>query len=101
MDIILATRFPMSRQVSVADAKNHLPAILHEVEQGSPVEITRHGKPVAVILSMNDYRRLDGRRPDLVEALRDWRANAAITDEEIEEVFANTRDRSPGREIKW
>ncbi len=91
----------MSRQVSVADAKNHLPAILHEAERGSPVEITRHGKPVAVILSMDEYRRLDGRRPDLVEALRDWRASAGITDEEIAEVFANTRDRSQGREIKW
>ncbi len=91
----------MSSQFSVADAKNNLPAILHEVEEGSPVEITRHGKPIVVIMSISDYQRLDGRRPDLVEAIREWRAGTEITDEEIEQVFANTRDHSPGRQIKW
>ena len=33
----------MNRRVSVAEAKNKLPAIIHEVEKGSIVEITRHG----------------------------------------------------------
>ncbi len=35
--------------VSVAVAKDKLPYYLHLVEQGDVIEITRHGKPVAVI----------------------------------------------------
>jgi prevent-host-death family protein len=41
----------MTRQVSIAEAKNRLPAIVHQVEKGSGVQLTRYGKPVAVLLS--------------------------------------------------
>ena len=37
------------QSVSVAVAKDKLPSLLHLVEQGEDIEITRHGKPVAVI----------------------------------------------------
>jgi prevent-host-death family protein len=50
----------MNRRVSVAEAKNNLPAIIHEVEQGSLVEITRHGRALLPLLSpikiRTDYR---------------------------------------------
>ena len=36
------------KRVSVAEAKNKLPALLHEAET-EPVEIVRRGKPVAVV----------------------------------------------------
>ena len=39
------------QSVSVAYAKDKLPSLLHLVEQGENVEITRHGKTVAVITS--------------------------------------------------
>lgn len=35
--------------VSVAEAKNRLPELIHAVEEGEKVVITRHGKPVAQI----------------------------------------------------
>ena len=34
---------------SVAVAKDKFPSLLHLVEQGEDIEITRHGNPVAVI----------------------------------------------------
>lgn len=37
------------QSVSVAVAKDKLPYLLHLVEQGEDIEITRHGNPVAVI----------------------------------------------------
>src|ERR1700683_1209858 len=48
------------KRVSVAEAKNTLPALLHEAE-AEPVEIVRRGKPVAVILSRANYDRLRGK----------------------------------------
>ncbi|MHB8255235.1 MAG: type II toxin-antitoxin system Phd/YefM family antitoxin [Acidiferrobacter sp.] len=39
------------RNISLAEAKAHLSAILNEVEVGGEVIITRHGKPVARIVS--------------------------------------------------
>ncbi len=35
--------------VSVGEAKNTLPKLLHFVEEGDEVEVTRHGKAVAYI----------------------------------------------------
>ncbi len=35
--------------VSVGEAKNTLPKLLHFVEEGDEVEVTRHGKVVAYI----------------------------------------------------
>jgi prevent-host-death family protein len=39
----------MPDQVSVADAKAHLSALLTRVEGGETVLITRHGRPVATL----------------------------------------------------
>ena len=37
---------------TISHLKNHLPEIVHDVESGNDVQITRHGKPVAVIISL-------------------------------------------------
>lgn len=45
----------MIKKVSVAAVKNNLPSIIHEVEQGTRVEITRQGKSIAVVIATRDY----------------------------------------------
>ena len=35
--------------ISIADARNRLPALVHQAEAGEAVTITRRGKPVAVV----------------------------------------------------
>ena len=37
--------------ISIADARNRLPALVHQAEAGEAVTITRRGKPVAVVIS--------------------------------------------------
>jgi prevent-host-death family protein len=44
--------------VSIVEAKNRLPEIIHAVEDGEEVVITRHGKPVAQIVPPPPERRL-------------------------------------------
>ena len=49
----------MQKQYSIADAKNKLPSIIHQVEEGPYVKLTRRGKPVAVLLSIGEFERLN------------------------------------------
>lgn len=46
------------REIQLRDAKANLSAVVDEAMQGEPSVITRHGKPQAVILGFEDWRRL-------------------------------------------
>ncbi len=92
----------MERQYSIAQARDHLAGIVHEVERGSPVELTRRGKPVAVILSLHEYRRLASeKKRDFWEAVEEFRRSVDPRDLEGPDPFEGVRDRSPGREFEW
>lgn len=64
----------MKKSYSIAEARDHLAAIVHDAESGTPVRITRRGRPVAVLLSDAQFGRLQKNRPpfwDAVQAFRD------------------------------
>ena len=93
----------MTKQYSVAEARSHLPGLLDEVEAGSPVEITRRGKPVAIVLSVGDYERLARLRRGFWDAVEEWRATVDWDDWDdsvIDDLLAH-RDRAPGRDFSW
>ena len=48
------------KHVSVAEAKNRLPALLREAES-EPIEIRRNDQPAAMLISVDTYRRLSAR----------------------------------------
>lgn len=48
----------MSRSLSVAAAKAHFSECLKEAEDGEPVIITRHGKPIVALVPAEDLERL-------------------------------------------
>ena len=50
----------MRKRYSIAQARDHLPGIVHEVERGTEIELTRRGKLVAVLVSVEQYERLTG-----------------------------------------
>ena len=91
-------------QVSIAEAKNTLTHLIYEAERGEVIHITRHGKPVAVLLSEEAYEQFKSReqKTDFWQAIQTWRAQASfdwpeLTPEEVD----SWRDRSPGREYSW
>lgn len=47
------------KQLSVAEVKATLSERIREVERGEPVVITRHGKPVAALVSAEDLETLE------------------------------------------
>ena len=91
-------------QVSIAEAKNTLTQLIHQTEKGATVHITRHGKPVAVLVSEEEYARLKAgpERQDFWQAIQEWRAQASFDWEDLTpEEIDSWRDRSPGREFSW
>lgn len=90
---------------SIAQAKDQLPRLVHEVEEGKAVRLTRRGKGVAVLLSLGEYEALKAsqQRPrrGVWDAIQEWRAKypegVDLTDEEID----SWRDRSLAREPDW
>lgn len=90
----------MSRTYTIAQARNNFARIVHEVEKASSVEVTRRGELVAVVLSVETYRRLLAERADFWDAYQSYRGRVDLTQMDIEpQVFAGVRDNSPGREF--
>jgi len=89
----------MEKKYTIAEAKSKLPAIIHTVEDGPSIKLTRHGKPVAVLLSIREYEQLAKKKTGFWSALTKFRnilekENIEITDKD----FAGLRDTSTGRE---
>ena len=55
---------------SVKDAKDKFSEIIRLAESGRPQIIRRRDRDVAVVVSMNEWRRAKGKRKTLVEVLR-------------------------------
>ncbi len=45
---------------SITEAKTHLGELVHQVEEGSAIELTRRGRAVAMLISIPAYERLKG-----------------------------------------
>ena len=94
----------MSILSSIAETKNNLPKYIHEAESGNDICITRHGKPVAVLVSIERYENnFADDNDNLFSAIMAWRnklnANDCdlFTDSEIDAL----RDKNPAREFSW
>ncbi len=61
------------KRFSIAEAKSHLARLVHQVEDGPPVELTRRGQPVAMLVSIRDYQRFTPQHDvwDAVQKLRE------------------------------
>jgi len=91
----------MQKQFSIAEAKNRLPTIIHYVEKGPYVKLTRRGKPVAVLLSIQAYERLSRKYTGFWSAVSEFRRK--IDDQGIEiydRDFKGLRNLSAGREVE-
>ena len=91
----------MQKQFSIAEAKNRLPAIIHYVEKGPYIELTRRGKPVAVLLSIQEYERLSRKYSGFWNPILEFRRKTEDEGVEISDRdFNGLRDLSSGREVQ-
>jgi prevent-host-death family protein len=103
-DVHLDGQETQMKKCSIADARDQFTSLLREVEEGATVELTRRGKPIAVLLALPEYERLASGRRGFAAAYRDFLrrhpdflANAV----EPEDWLHDVRDSSPGRDFAW
>ena len=93
---------PMRHRYSITDARQNLPVLIRKAENGEEVELTRRGKPVAVLVSHQAFKHLASIRRDFAAAYRDFRTNIDITDLELDpdELFGNLREETAGHNFR-
>jgi|GEM_PF-279436 len=121
----------MTKRYSIAEARDSFARVVHETEVNGPVELTRRGERVAVLLSAEEFDRLhteqhqpaplglgdpawtngstpatgercQPERPSFGEALQKWRDSIDWETTEITgDEFDNIRDSSPGRDFHF
>jgi len=93
----------MQKQYSIAEAKNKLPSIIHDVEEGPIVQFTRRGRPVAVLVSLGDYERLSKQKKGFWAVLQAFRSNMLQYKDIVigDADFKRLRDTDSGREMYW
>lgn len=89
-----------SKRYSVAEVRQNFARLIRSAEGGKAIEITRHGEPVAVLLSAAEYLALTRERPRFVEVLKTVRERLGVERLGIDdEEFAALRDEAPGRKV--
>lgn len=85
---------------SIAQARHDLANLVHKAETGGHIQLTRYGKPVAVIVSKNEFERVHKKQQNFWTALQVF--NKVFSDVMIDEdIFSNLREKSPGRSSPW
>ena len=88
----------MAKRYSIAEARSNLPSIVDQAEAGQEIELTRRGKPVAVVVSLRELERLRGERVPFGEAYRRFLKAHQLSEVGADkDPFESARDRSPGR----
>jgi antitoxin Phd len=89
-----------SKQYSIADARKNLPTVIDQAESGAEVHLTRRGRPVAVVLSIEEYERLKTNRMTFSDAYSDFRKKFPEGTAGIgPRYFRSLRDRGRGRKL--
>ena len=109
MAIIIAILFSSYNEViimktsTIADAKNNLSHLIHQLEVEEPIHLTRYGKPVAVMMSESQYQKLVSPPKSITSAILNWRSqldeesDVGLTSNELNTI----RKESAGREFSW
>jgi prevent-host-death family protein len=88
----------MANTVGLFEAKTHLSELVARAEAGEEVIITRHNKPVAMLVPVADAPQFDVKRRRAaiagLEALREQlrRAHGSMTTDEIVALVRDARD---------
>lgn len=100
----------MTIKSSIAETKDNLPKYIHEAEAGNDICITRHGKAVAMLVSMERYNNKIAEEDNgIYGAIIAWRQQLEgldALDKPDDELWTDAeidalRDKSPARDFSW
>lgn len=82
---------------TIAEAKSNLSQLIHQLESDEVIHLTRHGKPVAVMLSEANYQKLTQKNNGLFQAIQQWRGqlreDSALTEAELKQLRTSAQER--------
>lgn len=84
----------MKMSHNVKEAKNNLSNIIRLAEKGQPQIIRRHEKEVAVVVSMEEWKKLNGKQESLLELLQGSPLHLILDD-------LDNRPQDPPREFSF
>ncbi len=88
--------------VSIAEAKSHLSQLIHQTENGKPIYLSRHGKPVAVLVSREQYDRLTVVEESAWGAISNWRSSTSLQGQDLsDQEIGQWRDQITERPFSW
>ena len=90
----------MAHRYSIADARSSLPTIIDQAEAGLEIELTRRGKPVAVVVSLRELERRRGDGLRFSDAYKKFLKKYSLEEVGLEEDFVRSaREKGVGREV--
>ena len=94
----------MATSYSIAEARNQFAALVRDAEESNqPVQVTRRGQAVAVILSAEEYGRLLANQPerDFWVAYEEWRQKWQVPELDLdpEEIWGDVREATPALDV--
>ncbi|HEX2881680.1 MAG TPA: type II toxin-antitoxin system Phd/YefM family antitoxin [Polyangiaceae bacterium] len=91
----------MPKRYSIAEARANLPLVVNEAVSGVGVELTRRGKPIVVVLSVEQYEKLRGKHLVFGTAYRNFLKKHPLKEVGVDANLCKTvRDRGTGRPVK-
>jgi antitoxin Phd len=57
------------KKLQLREAKTTLSAVVEAAEQGKPTTITKHGRPAAVVISYEEWTKLNRKVPSFADLL--------------------------------
>jgi prevent-host-death family protein len=91
----------MMKTNTIAEAKNNLSQLIYQLETDEVIHLTRHGKPVAVMLSEANYQKLTHQQAHLYPAIQQWRSQLDVDSGLTETELNATRQAGQGRDFSW
>lgn len=85
---------------TIAAARSHLTQLVHRAEDGAEIHLTRHGKPVAVLISMERFNAMRAPKSSMFLGIKEWRdvyGGVDLTDDEI----GSWRINQLARDFSW
>ena len=92
----------MTDKHSIAEARRNLPKLVRMAEQGMEVELTRRGKPVAVLIGCKRFERLVSSRRGFVTAYQVFAKDSDLPELALDpdKLFGRHREKTPGRSVR-
>lgn len=88
------------QSIPFSEARAHLAETLRFVENShDPLLISRRGQDVGVLMSLEQYQKLQKSPSSFSARLNQWRSTYATINND--DPFSNVRDSSNGRDFSW